>query len=288
MDTSQQQQTCGARTYSQEEPCNNKCCPGPPDEISSSSSFANNLQHYTTALFKQQEENKDQYISNNKKMGGLRRDGNTTPSSNINHAAGVIDSDQNDYHGSNEEQHQEQGGTSSSITYAKFDAVLNVCDTDSGPAIEVRTTSFKKFSKQMEHFELADFDEKLDSILNLSGGEDSITTNTQHECFLERIIPLGTVGHAARGGKWELENMFQVGSGNFSCGIKVYSTANDFQLIGHGKKILLFDLAEESPIDRDDTITYINSLVKWNSSRVAYKSTVEDESGDFSLHNICW
>jgi hypothetical protein len=63
--------------------------------------------------------------------------------------------------------------------------------------------------------------------------------------------------------------------------------ANDFQLIGHGKKILLFDVATDSPIDRDEAITYINALVKWNSSRLAYMSTVKDDSGDFSLQKFC-
>jgi hypothetical protein len=140
--------------------------------------------------------------------------GNNNSNSNLTDAT---DADRDEYHGGNDEQ-QQQDEEEVTSTYAKFDAVLNVCDTDSGPALEVRTTS-KKFSKQMEDFELVDIDKKLDTILNLSG-EDSNT----NECFLERIIPLDMVGHAARGGKWELENMLQVGSGDFSCGIKVYSS----------------------------------------------------------------
>jgi len=214
----------------------------------------------------------------------------TNHSSNSNHisnssiVAGVLSFVQQDDHpdtGNGQEEEQEE----ETSTYAKFDAVLNVCDTDSGPAIELRTTS-KKFSKHLDNFELVDFDEKLDTMVNLSGDGSSSGSRT-NECFLERIIPLDMIGHAARGGKWELENMLQVGSGDFSCGIKVYSRANEYQLIGNGKKVLLFDLSPFSPVDRDEAIRYINALVKWNTSRLAYISTVNDDSDAFSLQKFC-
>lgn len=186
------------------------------------------------------------------------------------------------HHQQQQEEDTEGEGRDDTITYAKFDAILNVCDTDSGPAIELRTTS-KNFSKELEeHYSLADMDEKMDTILNLSAGDSS-------KCFLERIIPLDMIGHAAHGGKWELDNILQVGSGDFHCGIKVYSPASDFQLIGHGKKVLLFDLmADGSPLDRDEVISYINALSKWNTSRLAYSSQVKDDDPcHFFLKNFC-
>ena len=52
--------------------------------------------------------------------------------------------------------------------------------------------------------------------------------------------------------------------------------AENYQLIGNGKKILLFDIADESKMTRDDAILYLNSLVEWNRSRLEYLSKVND------------
>lgn len=98
--------------------------------------------------------------------------------------------------------------------YVKFDAVLSVCDTDSGPAIELRTIS-KTFAGMLEKYELADINEKMDEITHLPASLNSFP-------ILERIIPLSMIECAALGGKWDLENFLNVG-GTVDCGIKVYS-----------------------------------------------------------------
>lgn len=98
--------------------------------------------------------------------------------------------------------------------YVKFDAVLSVCDTDSGPAIELRTIS-KTFAGMLEKYELADINEKMDEITHLPASLNSFP-------ILERIIPLSMIECAALGGKWDLEKFLNVG-GTVDCGIKVYS-----------------------------------------------------------------
>lgn len=98
--------------------------------------------------------------------------------------------------------------------YVKLEAVLSVCDTNSGPAIELRTTS-KDFVGILEKHDLADINKKMDVITNLSGSENSFP-------ILERIIPLSMIECAALGGKWDLNNILNVG-GSFDCDVKVYS-----------------------------------------------------------------
>jgi hypothetical protein len=98
--------------------------------------------------------------------------------------------------------------------YIKFDAVLSVCDTDLGPAIELRTTS-KALAGTLERYDFTDVFKKMDTVLHLSGNEISFP-------ILERIIPLSMIDCAALGGTWELDNILNLG-GSVDCGIKVYS-----------------------------------------------------------------
>ena len=100
-------------------------------------------------------------------------------------------------------------------TYIKLDAVLSVCDTDLGPAIELRTTS-KALARVLDRYDLTDVSKKMDTVLHLSGHEISFP-------ILERIIPLSMIDCAALGGTWELDNILNVG-GSVDCGIKVYSS----------------------------------------------------------------
>jgi hypothetical protein len=120
----------------------------------------------------------------------------------------------------------------SSETYARFDGVLSLCDTESGPAIELRSTS-KDVQQILETHDFSDFDQKLDAIVsNLFQGkatgyaEDDVGADAGKEgafAAIERIIPLDIIDYAAQGGAWDWSNMLNVGSGQLDCGIKVYS-----------------------------------------------------------------
>lgn len=177
--------------------------------------------------------------------------------------------------------------------YARFDAVLSICDTETGPSIEIRTTSDAVQSLSLlETHDLVDFDEKMDLISNLHVGDrlddrhrvnddddikystpkkDTPSAGKYKNAFIERVIPLERVDFAAPGGAFDWENVFHVGSGRLDCGVKVYSSAADYQLIGSGKKVLLFDIADHSPLSRDEVVSHLNALVEWNRARKAYK-----------------
>jgi hypothetical protein len=115
-----------------------------------------------------------------------------------------------------------------SETYVRLDGVLNLCDTESGPAIELRSNS-----KEVEHIlkshDLADYDEKIDVISDSfhSQEDDAKTPGPENDdnkidVILERIIPLEMINIVEKGGTWDLGNILNVGSGRLDCGIKVY------------------------------------------------------------------
>lgn len=169
-----------------------------------------------------------------------------------------------------------------SETYVRLDGVLNLCDTESGPAIELRSNS-KEVEQILKSHDLADYYEKIDVMSDsFHGQEDDVKTSgpdnddNKIDVILERIIPLEMINIVEKGGTWDLGNILNVGSGRLDCGIKVYRKAENYQLIGNGKKILLFDIADESKMTRDDAILYLNSLVEWNRSRLEYLSKVND------------
>jgi len=102
-------------------------------------------------------------------------------------------------------------------TYIKLDAVLSVCDTESGPAIELRTVS-KAYAEILVNYELRDVSTNLDVITNLPGNDNSLASFP----ILERIIPLSMIDSAALGRKWDLANVFSAGSGDPDCDVKVF------------------------------------------------------------------
>ena len=132
-----------------------------------------------------------------------------------------------------------------STEYMRFDAVMSLCDTESGPALEIRTatSASRKILRTLETSDLADFDESMDvvSILKSSKSKSkskpqsknaNANANKRHVKFeededavIERIIPLDVIECAAPGGAgvFDWENIFNVGSGNLDCSVKVYS-----------------------------------------------------------------
>ena len=102
-------------------------------------------------------------------------------------------------------------------TYIKLDAVMSVCDTEFGPAIELRTVS-QAYTEMLVKYELTDVSKNMDMITNLP-----VNDHTSPESFpiLERIIPLSMVENAALGGKWDWANILS-GNGDLHCGVKVF------------------------------------------------------------------
>lgn len=70
----------------------------------------------------------------------------------------------------------------------------------------------------------------------------------------------------------------------------ILAAAKDFQLVGHGKKILLFDIKkQEAKLKRKEAISYINALAEWNIAREAYASQVgnDDDLQSLCVPNLC-
>lgn len=120
-------------------------------------------------------------------------------------------------------------------TYVSFDAELSLCDTDGGPAIEIRTVPNKKCAHNLKNFDLIDINTHMDTIATFTDAHsprsvESVSVLTgvgaEDSCpVLERLVPLNLIDSAALGGKWDFQNMLTtIGSGsNLDCGIKVYS-----------------------------------------------------------------
>ena len=110
-----------------------------------------------------------------------------------------------------------------SETYARFEGVLSLCDTESGPALELRSVS-KATEQILETHHLSDFDDELDILsMALQRKEEKPVDENRMVAAMERIIPLDIIDYAARGGTWDWANMINVGRGTLDCGIKVYS-----------------------------------------------------------------
>eukprot|EP00558_Chaetoceros_sp_UNC1202_P007151 CAMPEP_0197245374 /NCGR_PEP_ID=MMETSP1429-20130617/10179_1 /TAXON_ID=49237 /ORGANISM="Chaetoceros sp., Strain UNC1202" /LENGTH=229 /DNA_ID=CAMNT_0042705853 /DNA_START=50 /DNA_END=739 /DNA_ORIENTATION=+ len=156
---------------------------------------------------------------------------------------------------------QDQNDEVSQIeAYIGIHAVLSIIDTDLGPAVEVRSTG--NLSQEFfEKYEFIGMDHKLDFISTL------FSEDVGKEVFIKRIIPLDNLEYAAPGGKWKLENMFDVGSGYFHCGVKLYSRSEQWTFLGGGKKILMFDVLKPSTVRKREVISYINALTKWTEDR---------------------
>jgi len=160
-------------------------------------------------------------------------------------------------------------------TYVGIDAKLSISDTEKGPAMEVTSTDTKEIEEILEAYNIEDYDTALDTIGNVKT-VDGI--DIEEEDVIQRTILLGQVDCAAPGGTFDFGNMLRVGSGNFDCGIKVYSSADDFQLIGGGKKVLLFDILKSCSLPKEEVVSYINALVQWDADRRALGEQVADDA----------
>lgn len=55
------------------------------------------------------------------------------------------------------------------------------------------------------------------------------------------------------------------------------AAAKDSQIIGKGRKVLLFDIKKEtSKMTRFELVSYINALVHWNQARIDYLNQVDE------------
>ena len=154
-------------------------------------------------------------------------------------------------------------------TYVGINAVLSVCDTDSGPALEIQST-YAAASSVLNIYDIVDVREDGDVLTSFIG------ENNSEEKVIERTILLGDIDHAALGGKWQISNMINARSGTLSCGIKVYGTAAENQMFGTGRKVLLFDVPSTSKIETNEVISHINALVQWQKANQQYKSRTEE------------
>lgn len=156
-------------------------------------------------------------------------------------------------------------------TYVGINAVLSLCDTDSGPALEIQSTAVAA-SSVLNVYDIVDISEDGDVLTSFIG------ENNTEEKVIERTIHLSDIDHAAQGGKWQISNMMNVRSGTLSCGIKVYGVAAEDQVFGTGSKVLLFDVPTTSSLKTDQIISHINALVQWNKANQEHKSRTEQSS----------
>ena len=166
-------------------------------------------------------------------------------------------------------------------TYVGINAVLTLCDTDSGPALEIQSTSLAA-SSVLSMYDIVDVSEDGDVLTSFIGRDDT------EEKAIERTIHLSNIDHAAPGGKWQISNMMNVRSGTLSCGIKVYGVAAENQMFGTGSKVLLFDVPSTSSINANEVISHINALVQWHKAKQEYKSRTgetEEETSESSAFN---
>ena len=102
------------------------------------------------------------------------------------------------------------------LYYAGIEAVMTVCDSDEGPALEIKAHGLN-FSIFQNNYEILDIDSKYDVISSFL-----LEKNKVGQDFLERTIPLSVIQHASPGGHWDWKNMINMKSGNCDCAVKVY------------------------------------------------------------------
>lgn len=163
--------------------------------------------------------------------------------------------------------------------YTRFEANLSLCDTESGPAIELRTTCNSKAVQQiLKTHDLSDIDRNLDDIMYLYDANEESTSKkgignenanaisdvdvSEQDTVIERIIPLEIIDNAAQGGTWDWSNMLNVNSGNFDCGIKVYSCKSSPVISRHETDhLFLLCLVSSESITMVDLLTYLHTDV---------------------------
>eukprot|EP00551_Chaetoceros_affinis_P003703 CAMPEP_0203652140 /NCGR_PEP_ID=MMETSP0088-20131115/29374_1 /ASSEMBLY_ACC=CAM_ASM_001087 /TAXON_ID=426623 /ORGANISM="Chaetoceros affinis, Strain CCMP159" /LENGTH=214 /DNA_ID=CAMNT_0050511571 /DNA_START=44 /DNA_END=685 /DNA_ORIENTATION=+ len=171
----------------------------------------------------------------------------------------------------------EKEGEADEEYYAGIEAVMSVCDTDEGPALEIKAHGLQ-FSIFQDRYHILDNDPKLDV---LSTFFLEVEGQTKGQDFLERTIPLGMIAHASPGGFWDWKNMINISSGNCDCAVKVYGHPPEEKVFGDGKKLLLFDVLHSSvvgnkSVDRDRLIESLNVLLVWNQEQHELESQVVD------------
>lgn len=121
----------------------------------------------------------------------------------------------------NEAKKEEDGhGLSSEPFYIRIKAVLSVCDTQSGPALEIKASGLD-LSQIMRKYDIIDEFPDYDVI-------SSFTMNVMHsdndQYFVERIIPLSMIDHTAPGKHYDFVNLIHSSGGICNCDVKVYGS----------------------------------------------------------------
>lgn len=94
--------------------------------------------------------------------------------------------------------------------YTSIEAVMSVCDSESGPALEIKANGHQLY-EFMQKYDIVDENADLDVISSF---------NNQY--FFERIIPLSMIDHAAPGKYYDFENILHSSRGVCDCAVKVY------------------------------------------------------------------
>ncbi len=96
--------------------------------------------------------------------------------------------------------------------YTSIDAVMSVCDSESGPALEIKANENQMYLHNfMQKYDIVDENADFDVISSF---------NNQY--FFERIIPLSMIDHAAPGKYYDFENILHTSRGICDCAVKVY------------------------------------------------------------------
>eukprot|EP00568_Trieres_chinensis_P007617 CAMPEP_0183294714 /NCGR_PEP_ID=MMETSP0160_2-20130417/2938_1 /TAXON_ID=2839 ORGANISM="Odontella Sinensis, Strain Grunow 1884" /NCGR_SAMPLE_ID=MMETSP0160_2 /ASSEMBLY_ACC=CAM_ASM_000250 /LENGTH=229 /DNA_ID=CAMNT_0025456073 /DNA_START=60 /DNA_END=746 /DNA_ORIENTATION=- len=130
---------------------------------------------------------------------------------------------------------------SSTTSYVGIEATLDMVDGPFGPSIRVTPN----WSAKEEHY----FSDQDDGGITPVGVCRASSTKT---------VPLMEVEEVAAGDGWNQR-------GRVSCGVRVHGKSDAHQLVGKGKKLLLFDVHESAlhGVTRDEVVGHMNTLLAW-------------------------
>jgi hypothetical protein len=103
--------------------------------------------------------------------------------------------------------------------YASIEAVMSICDTEKGPALEIKSSGVQ-CSIFQNKYDILDHNPEIDVISSLFTEGASILSRQD---IIERTIPLSMIHHASPGQYWDWQNMINFSSGYCDCAVKLYS-----------------------------------------------------------------
>jgi len=172
-----------------------------------------------------------------------------------------------------EKEEDESNDDEEETMYAAIEGTMSVCDTDTGPALEIKTFGIQ-VSLFRSEYEILDYNPSYDvmSSFVLEGGEDSI----------QRTIPLNMICNASPGGHWNWKNIMNLSGGNCNCSVKIYGKAPANSFVKKGKKICMFDIVSNREAthaeNRDKIIDAINIMLLWDKKEAKLETQAAKEA----------